>query len=70
MDRCIELVEIELTEEQVGQIKEFIENHDIMADIRPDIRPERKGWRIPRKIIRDHQILDRRPMVIYIRSEI
>lgn len=52
--------------DQVNQIKEFIYNHNTTTDI----RPERKGWRIPRKIIRDHQIFDKRPRVIYIRSEI
>ena len=109
MDRCLELMEIKLTEEQEeaiitafaqvdadieafaeaiakmatafaevcpdlqkvvqnmwDQIEEFIENHDNMICT----RPERKGWRIPRKIIRNHQILDRRPMMIYIRNEI
>lgn len=48
------------------QIKESMDNHNTTTDI----RPERKGWRIPRKIIRDHQVLDRRPMVVYIRGEI
>lgn len=48
------------------QIKEFMDNHNTMTDT----RPERKGWQIPRKIIKDHQVLDRRPMVVYIRGEI
>lgn len=50
----------------IDQIKKFIDGNNTTIDI----RPERKGWRIPRKIIRDHQVLDRRPMMIYIRSEI
>lgn len=49
-----------------NQIKEFVNSLDTTADT----RPERKGWRVPRKIIRDHQVLDRRPRVAYARSEI
>ena len=48
------------------QIKEFINSLNTTTDT----RPERKGWRVPRKIIRDHQVLDRRPRVAYARSEI
>ena len=48
------------------QIKEFTDNHNTTTDT----RPERKGWQIPRKIIRDHQVFDRRPMVVYIRGDI
>ena len=51
---------------RVDQIKEFIDNHNTKTDT----RPERKGWRIPRKIIKDHQVFDRRPRVVYIRGEI
>lgn len=83
MDKRMELAGIELTEDTETfaeawqalqkvvkdmweQIKEFIDNHNTTTDT----RPERKGWRIPRKIIRDHQVFDKRPRVIYIRSEI
>ena len=52
--------------DQIDRTKEFIDN----CNTTMDIRPERKGWRIPRKISRNHQILDRRPMMIYIRNEI
>jgi len=48
------------------QIKEFINSLDTTTDT----RPERKGWRVPRKIVRDHQVFDRRPRVAYARSEI
>lgn len=50
----------------IDRIKKFIDNCNTTIDI----RPERKGWQIPRKIIRDHQVFDRRPVMIYIRNEI
>ena len=52
--------------DQIDWIKEFIDDCNTTIGT----RPERKGWRIPRKIIRNHQVLDRRPRVIYIRNEI
>ena len=48
------------------QIKEFVNSLNTTTDT----RPERKGWRVPRKIVRDHQVFDRRPRVAYARSEI
>ena len=56
----------EIVKDAWDHIKEFIDNLNTTTDT----RPERKGWQMPRKIIKDHQVLNRRPMVAYVRSEI
>ena len=56
----------EIVKDMWDKIKELVNSLNTTTDT----KSERKGWRIPREIIRDHQVLDKRPRVANARSGI